>query len=249
MTEFQDIPKDTELMDEARVPSPSARVETGQQFARWAVLSPRLAVKPVSYSGNKKKKYIYFAFCECSCGNRAWVNVENMKRGLSESCGCLKMEKSVAASKTHGLSSSPIYAIWNMIKQRVLVPTCRVYKDYGGRGIDIDPRWKEFEAFLTDVGHPPFEGAELDRVDNDRGYWPDNVRWVTRKEQMRNIRNNRRFEFDGKNLTLGEWSEITGILQATLSSRLYSYDWSVERALTTPVEKCFKQVEEVVTTA
>lgn len=75
------------------------------------------------------------------------------------------------------------------MKKRCLVPTDRAYPRYGGRGIDIDPRWIEsFEVFLADVGERPSPELSLDRIDNDRGYWPGNVRWATGSEQNRNRR-------------------------------------------------------------
>jgi hypothetical protein len=75
------------------------------------------------------------------------------------------------------------------MKDRCLNSAHRSYPGYGGRGIGVDPRWLEsFAAFIADVGPRPSPRHSLDRVDNDRGYWPDNVRWATRSEQASNRR-------------------------------------------------------------
>lgn len=74
--------------------------------------------------------------------------------------------------------------------QRVQNPNQWAYQFYGARGIDVDPRWLDFELFLADMGDKP-DGLTLERVDNDRGYWPDNCVWDTRLAQSRNRRNNK----------------------------------------------------------
>src|SRR6056297_2627296 len=82
------------------------------------------------------------------------------------------------------------YQIWSGIKKRIQNPNCNIYEFYGGRGLDMDPRWEDFEEFFDDVGSRPSKDYSLDRINNDKGYWRDNVRWVTRREQNRNRRNN-----------------------------------------------------------
>ena len=127
---------------------------------------------------------------------------------------------------------SPTYKAWAAAKSRCRCETSSVYKDYGERGITFAPEWDDFNQFLADMGVRP-DGLSLDRIDNSKGYRPDNCRWATPKEQAYNRRDNRLHEHDGKTLTLEEWATETGIKRATLFTRLHR-GWSLERALTTP---------------
>jgi hypothetical protein len=90
----------------------------------------------------------------------------------------------------------PVYAAWAGMKQRCKNTKMAQFHDYGGRGITYCDRWKHFANFAADVGLPPFEGASIDRRDNDRGYGPDNHRWATRMEQNSNRRTFKTNKFD-----------------------------------------------------
>ena len=79
------------------------------------------------------------------------------------------------------------YNRWNSMKQRCLNTKHPAYKDYGGRGITIDPDWMDFTKFHADMGDPP-EGMSLDRKDNSGPYSAANCRWATKMEQSQNQR-------------------------------------------------------------
>lgn len=107
---------------------------------------------------------------------------------------------------------------------------------YGGRGVSVCKRWDVFANFAADMGPPPFEGASIDRIDNDADYGPDNCRWATAKEQNRNKRNNRLVTHDGQTLCITEWSERTGLSRRIIAARLNG-GWPVDFALSAPAWK------------
>lgn len=85
-------------------------------------------------------------------------------------------------------SRTPENVAWQNMKARCSRPSHPQYHNYGGRGISVCDQWMTFEGFLADVGRRPGSGYSLERVDNDKGYEPGNVRWATRVERMRNTR-------------------------------------------------------------
>lgn len=105
-------------------------------------------------------------------------------------------------------------------------------ENYAARGIRVCPRWRSFASFLADMGHRP-PGKELDRIDNDGNYEPGNVRWATRKENLRNRRSTRLVEFRGQLRTLAECSELSGVSRWLMYDRLRR-GWSAERAVSEP---------------
>lgn len=143
----------------------------------------------------------------------------------------------MAGKPTHGLSRTPEYRAWLGIVQRCTNPEHPAYPRYGGRGIAICDRWLgSVEAFCKDVGLKPTPAHELDRVDNDRGYEPGNVRWVVRKENDRNRRSNRLLHYQGETLAMAEWCERLGLPRDTVRKRLEG-GWSIAEALETPVRE------------
>lgn len=129
----------------------------------------------------------------------------------------------------HGFSGTPTYRAWTAMLDRCDNKKSTYYKDYGACGINVCERWRSFENFLADMGVVP-HGHTLERVDNDKGYGPDNCRWATRAEQGLNRRTNVRLTHNGLTLTLTEWAERLGINRATLYTRRFK-GWPTERIL------------------
>lgn len=113
-----------------------------------------------------------------------------------------------------------MYRTWSDIKQRCINPKDTRYHRYGGRGIIVHESWlTDFAQFVSDVGQPPETHMTLDRIDNNRGYEPGNVRWATRKEQANNRENNIRVTYKGETLSLSQWADKLGIGYTVLAGR------------------------------
>ncbi len=108
------------------------------------------------------------------------------------------------------------------------------FEGYGGRGITVCERWRDFVAFLEDMGERP-DGLTLDRIDNNAGYSPENCRWATPKQQARNKRDKRLLTLNGETRSVTEWAEKLGVERDNLWSRLH-IGWTVEEALTRPIK-------------
>jgi hypothetical protein len=94
----------------------------------------------------------------------------------------------VRKNDSHSSSSTIEYRAWTSMRARCLCPTTPVFRHYGGRGIGICRRWGLFKNFLEDMGTRPGPEYSLDRIDNSKGYGPENCRWATKTEQLRNRR-------------------------------------------------------------
>jgi hypothetical protein len=162
----------------------------------------------------------WYATAQCDCGSEARdYAVGMLVSGNTKSCGCLAREMTSARSKTHGKTKTTEYRSWTDMKQRVFNPERSCHHDYGGRGIDMDPRWAaSFDAFLADMGLKPTPKHTIERNDNNRGYWPDNCRWATRAEQNRNSRKNRFVILNGEEVILAEADRRLGIREGYISS-------------------------------
>lgn len=137
-------------------------------------------------------------------------------------------------NRQHGGRHTRLYAIWCGIKTRCNNKNSKAYPNYGGRGIKLCSRWNDFSCFREDMGDPP-EGMSIDRIDNDKGYGPDNCRWASKKTQARNRRGRHMLTALGKTQSIAEWSDEVGLSITTIWARVSAYGWSHERAVTQPL--------------
>lgn len=124
---------------------------------------------------------------------------------------------------THGMRKTREYATWSCMQERCRSPNNPAYKNYGARGIKVCKRWATFEQFYADMGPKPL-GVDLDRVDNNKGYSPENCRWASRKENIRNTRAVKMIEIDGISKCAAEWAEVAD-LDRHLVARRYARGW------------------------
>ncbi len=123
----------------------------------------------------------------------------------------------------------PLYNTWCGIIDRCYNPKSARFADYGGRGISLFAPWRhDFAAFAAYLGNRP-KGCSLDRINNDLGYQPGNLRWASNLEQSRNRRNRRRWEWGGENLMLSEWVEVLEMDFDALRARLDTYQTLVSQ--------------------
>lgn len=167
---------------------------SGQRFGRLTVLGRG---KDVRFpSGGMKVRWR----CRCDCGGRFQVFAGALTKGETSSCGCLQKERASTSNKTHGQSGTAEHHAWHAMWSRCTNPNQACWKNYGGRGIRVHPRWKSFEKFFSDVGPKPSPKHTLERRNNARDYEPGNVYWATRREQNRNKRTTRFLTFKGQTL-------------------------------------------------
>lgn len=128
------------------------------------------------------------------------------------------------------------YQCWSGMVNRCTNPKNNKFHKYGSRGITVCERWRQFVNFLADMGHLPFVGAQLERKDNNGPYAPENCSWATRKRQARNKRTTRYLTLGDRTQCMADWADELGISIQTLSRRINQDGWSVEKALTTPID-------------
>lgn len=212
---------------------------TGKRFGKWTV------IKHVA-----KSRWV----CRCDCGTESVCLGGNLKNGGSTKCERCRLEVAHTPKHGHcpGSLKSPTYAVWASVKQRCTNLGSATAASYGDVGIKMCQAWRDsFEAFLASMGERPSQHYSIDRANKDettRHYscgqcdeckesgWSFHCRWATKSEQMKNRkpRKSKLFTYNGKTMSLKDWSVETGVPLSTLSLRLSRYGWTVERTLSTP---------------
>ena len=170
--------------------------------------------------------------CLCDCGQRTTVQLGNLRNGHTTSCGCKRSIITTALKTTHGYCGTQSYSSWQAMLERCLNPLNPKFDDYGGRGINVCKRWRNFENFLADMGERPIK-TTLGRIDNDGPYKARNCRWETAMTQGRNKRNTRTFVYEGIAATVAEHCERLGLNCSTVRSRIYTYGWTISKSFST----------------
>ena len=153
----------------------------GQKFNRLTVTESL---------GTKNRAGEWLFSCMCDCGNSCITSYYKLSSGRKVSCGCYAREMSSLRATKHGRHQTKIYVIWQSMVQRCSNPLKDNYDYYGGRGIDVCQDWKKdgtvFINWAISIGYR--EGMSLDRIANDKGYSPENCRFINKICQNLNKR-------------------------------------------------------------
>ena len=176
---------------------PTKEVKVGSKFGKWTVL------KNIRYK-NPDWDYDPDALwqCQCECGRKRQLTsfrlnmiVRNHEmRGEYEGCQWCRYEEKFGkrTQSSQQKERRRLFQVWENMRQRCNNPSNRMYKDYGGRGINVCDEWnthfQPFYEYVISLEHYGEPGRSIDRIDNEKGYYPGNVRWATQKEQCNNRR-------------------------------------------------------------
>lgn len=183
---------------------------TGKKFGRLT------ALRRVGTNKDGRPLWLF----KCDCGNEHTVNGKDVRTGHSKSCGCYASDLLVKRNYKHGHTKhanvrSPEYKTWIGMRKRIFDKTYHAYDHYKKRGITICDRWNDkndgFKNFYTDMGTRPGTEYTLERIDNDKGYSPDNCKWATMAEQTNNRENTIYAIVDGEKDTLANWARRKGL--------------------------------------
>lgn len=150
-------------------------------------MTPRLVGETYMRKATEKSRHRRrYGLYECQyCSKEFETITYKIKSGHTRSCGC-----QIGRGFKHGLESNKFYGVWYAMVKRCNNPKDKGYKNYGGRGITVCEDWLDIKNFVdwAEQTHPNIEGVSLDRIDNDKGYYPENCRWATREIQNTNQR-------------------------------------------------------------
>ena len=210
---------------------PRRREVVGQRFGWLTVIAD---CKPEK---GKDREII----CRCKCGNERVMSFRSVvSSGATTSCGCKKDFYWIIASKTgiNRESYQRIYRIYSLMNYRCHHKKAPAYKDYGGRGISVCREWRDdFLAFFNwAIQNGYGDGLEIDREKNNGNYTPTNCRWVTKKVNGRNTRQNRYMTYNGQRLAASEWAEKLGVPKDLIYGRLKN-GWTDEDTICIPSQR------------
>lgn len=206
---------------------------TGQKFGRLTVISR-------SEPHISKGGFVIVQWnCQCECGKICTVKSQSLTTGKTKSCGCLARELTSKRSRTHNKTHSRLFNIWSNMKGRCYNKNNQKYYRYGARNITICDEWKDnFETFYEwSMNNGYADDLSIDRINNDGNYEPSNCKWATNIEQANNKSINHFIEYNGESHTLAEWARIKGLSYKSLSLRINTHHWDIERALTQPMRR------------
>lgn len=198
------------------------KVNIGDTFGQLTVIK--------KYGKDKHGNILFL--CKCTCGNETVATANNLRKGHTKSCGCLRQKSRHQSTFIHGMRGTRLYNIWKGMKQRCNDKNCRAYKWYGARGVKVCDEWdKEFTIFYKwAINNGYSSKLTIDRINVDGNYEPLNCRWVNTLIQNRNKRDNHYIEINGEVNILAEWCRLYNIHNSTFYRRI-KMGYSEEEAI------------------
>lgn len=183
--------------------------------------------------------------CKCDCGNECVVFAGNLKKeGHTTSCGCVRDALRKKLKVTHGYTNTRIYSVYGKIKDRCYNPNMPCYHRYGGRGITMCDEWKDNPASFCEWAYAngyredaKYGECTIERMDNNKGYSPENCKIADEKEQANNRRTNIWIEFNGMRKTLAQWRDFLGISQSQAHYHLIEKGRSIQYLIDNGIAK------------
>jgi hypothetical protein len=217
-----------QLMD----PTPLVHAVKGDIRHRWTVLDP-----------DRRQKTSRMYLCRCECGTEKLVDANSFLRDKSKSCGCYNSEQARERATKHGKRYTRLNGAWANMRARCVNPKHISWPRYGARGITVCPEWADFAIFrewALEAGY--VEGAtyrqEIDRIDNDGPYSPENCRIVSPRVNRQNKENSHNLVAFGETKSMGAWADDPRCKVTYYALRYrVSKDWDAERAITEPARK------------
>lgn len=158
---------------------------------------------------------IEYVILNCECGNQKKYKYSSYKVSPPTHCGCNNR------NKTHGMTNSPLYKSWVAMRRRCDNPDNYHKKYYKDKGITYIEEWKSFDIFSNwALKNGYIEGYTIERIDNSKGYYPQNCTWIPKQEQQKNRTSNHFVEIDGKIKTISQWCNEYNIKWTTFYTRL-----------------------------
>lgn len=174
-----------------------------------------------------EKNGVRYWLCKCDCGNNKVINGDKIKRGEVKACGCLRGKKT-----KYNYQNKKLYKKWQHMMSRCYNENDISYKNYGGRGIKVCNKWKNYDEFAKwSLTHGYSENLEIDRINVNGSYSPRNCRYITNLENKRNRRITLKYNYNGQLLTLKEIADINNIQYKTLWSRMKKNNQNLKKCL------------------
>lgn len=198
---------------------------TGERYGKLTVLE---YVGTKRYRNGRATQWL----CQCDCGNKTVVGSVSLKTGNTVSCGCHRRELSskrmIERNKTHGITigseeDKRLYRLWAAIKRRCYYEKCVGYHNYGGRGVRMCDEWKNEAAKFVEwcKSHGYKKGLEIDRINNNGNYEPNNCQFISKVENEKKKRNTIWLTIDGISKVCADWNRLMEKPEKYYIQRIY----------------------------